>query len=184
MSMDTSRRCLVLLNRPAVAPAQLALKTREKEIMKSPRSSLASRYSVAFILCLSCLMILIASSVSVSPNSSLSSSSMAYDATAVAAARERLEPTLASPPLLPPGAPNITATKSHTPSGNAHPGDTLTYMIVISNTTGNADAMGVNFSDTIDPNTTLVGGSVNSPPIANNNNYTAPRTNSIRHGAS
>lgn len=63
-----------------------------------------------------------------------------------------------------PFAPNITATKSHTPAGSANPGDTLTYSIVISNS--GSDATGVNFTDTIDPNTTLVGGSVKASPIA------------------
>ena len=57
-------------------------------------------------------------------------------------------------------SPNITATKSHSPAGNASPGATLTYSITISNITGTADALGVNFTDTIDPNTALVAGSV------------------------
>jgi uncharacterized repeat protein (TIGR01451 family) len=69
-----------------------------------------------------------------------------------------------------PFAPNITATKSHTPVGSAHPGDTLTYTVVITNS-GTSDATGVNFSDTIDPNTTLVGGSVIASPIAVNDSY-------------
>lgn len=71
---------------------------------------------------------------------------------------------------LSPFAPNITATKSHTPPGSANPGDTLTYTVVISNS-GASDATGVNFSDTIDPNTTLVPGSVKASPIAVDDNY-------------
>jgi hypothetical protein len=68
-----------------------------------------------------------------------------------------------------PFAPNITATKSHTPPGSANPGDTLTYTIVITNS--GTDATGVNFTDTIDPNTTLVGGSVKASPIAVDDAY-------------
>ena len=71
---------------------------------------------------------------------------------------------------LSPFAPNITATKSHTPPGSANPGDTLTYTVVISNS-GTSDATGVNFTDTIDPNTTLVPGSVKASPIAVDDNY-------------
>jgi len=69
-----------------------------------------------------------------------------------------------------PFAPNITATKSHTPAGNAHPGDILTYTIVITNS-GTSDATGVNFTDTIDPNTTLVPGSVKTSPVAVDDSY-------------
>jgi len=72
--------------------------------------------------------------------------------------------------VLSPFAPVVTATKSHTPSGSAQPGDTLTYSIVITNS-GSTDATGVNFTDTIDPNTTLVPSSVKASPIAVNDNY-------------
>ena len=141
--------------------------------MKSTRSSLASRYSVAFILCLSCSMILMASALSVSPSSSLGSSSMASSARVEASAMPRSgEPianVLASSPT--PFVPNttVTATKSHTPSGNRAPGDSLFYTVVITNT-GAQDAMGVNFTDTIDPNTTFVG-SLDVSPIAVNDTY-------------
>lgn len=69
-----------------------------------------------------------------------------------------------------PFAPNITATKSHAPAGSAQPGNTLTYTVVIANS-GSTDATGVNFSDTIDPNTTLVSGSVKASPIAVDDSY-------------
>jgi uncharacterized repeat protein (TIGR01451 family) len=84
---------------------------------------------------------------------------------------EPISPMLASP-LNPFVNTTVTATKTHTPSGNRAPGDTLTYTVVITNT-GAADATGVSFTDTIDPNTTLVPGSVNSSPIAFNDTYTA-----------
>src|SRR5207253_2925491 len=75
--------------------------------------------------------------------------------------------------LSPAGTPTITAVKSYTLPGaqtTANPGDTITYSIVISNT-GMADATGVMFSDMIDANTTLVPGSLNSSPLANNDTY-------------
>src|SRR5262245_34679194 len=50
-----------------------------------------------------------------------------------------------------PFAATVTATKSHTPTGNRSPGDTLTYTVVIG--VAGMDATGVNFTDTIDPNT-------------------------------
>jgi hypothetical protein len=68
-------------------------------------------------------------------------------------------------------APNITATKvdawddSATPDGKAEPGQTVTYTVTITNT-GDADATGVTFNDSVDTNTTLVPGSVNTQPIA------------------
>src|SRR3712207_9568184 len=55
-------------------------------------------------------------------------------------------------------APNIVATKvdswddSLTPDGKAEPGQTITYTVTITNT-GDADATGVVFNDTVDPNT-------------------------------
>jgi uncharacterized repeat protein (TIGR01451 family) len=60
-------------------------------------------------------------------------------------------------------APNITASKvdawddTATPDGKADPGQTITYTVTISNT-GTAAATGVTFTDSVDPNTTLVGG--------------------------
>src|SRR2546421_3768176 len=59
------------------------------------------------------------------------------------------------------GTPTITATKTDawddtaTPDGKAEPGQTITYTVTISNT-GTADATGVQFNDSVDPNTSLV----------------------------
>src|SRR5437016_11462663 len=60
----------------------------------------------------------------------------------------------------PPVGPVVTATKVDSfpdpnADGKADPGETITYTINISNT-GTGDATGVMFTDTIDPNTTLV----------------------------
>jgi large repetitive protein len=76
--------------------------------------------------------------------------------------------------------PSITASKNDTlidtaPGGNpgqANPGDTLQYNVTITNG-GSTDATGVKFNDTIDPNTTLVAGSVMTTTVAANDSYTA-----------
>ncbi|MFL6277377.1 MAG: HYR domain-containing protein, partial [Blastocatellia bacterium] len=69
-----------------------------------------------------------------------------------------------------PFGPVLTATKTASPNTSVNPGDTIMYTVEITNT-GNADATGVNFSDTIDPNTTLVPGSVTASPIAVDDSY-------------
>ena len=72
-------------------------------------------------------------------------------------------------------APNITATKADSfpdpnANGKAEPGDTITYTVTISNA-GSSDATGVTFNDSVDTNTTLVPGSVNTQPIALDDSY-------------
>jgi hypothetical protein len=63
----------------------------------------------------------------------------------------------------------ITATKDDDfpvhPSGQAEPGDEISYTVDVGNTSG-PDATGVTFTDQIDPNTTLVPSSINTTPIA------------------
>lgn len=71
-------------------------------------------------------------------------------------------------------APLITATKtdafpSH-PSGQAEPGDTITYTVQINN--NGTDATGVVFSDTVDSNTTW-NGVFTTTPVAINDTYSA-----------
>ena len=76
--------------------------------------------------------------------------------------------------------PSITASKADTlidtaPGGvvgQANPGDTLQYNVTINNG-GSTDATGVKFNDTIDTNTTLVPGSVQTTTVAVNDSYTA-----------
>ncbi|HYH84746.1 MAG TPA: Ig-like domain-containing protein, partial [Pyrinomonadaceae bacterium] len=79
-----------------------------------------------------------------------------------------------SPALAAPLAPSLTATKVDSfadPDGDnkAEPGDTITYTVTITN--NGTDATNVVFNDTIDPNTTLVPGSVQTQPIAANDSY-------------
>ncbi len=79
-------------------------------------------------------------------------------------------------PALAGASPTITATKSdqlvvdENGDGQVNAGDTLEYTIVITNT-GDMDALDVEFSDIIDPDTTLVPGSVNVLPIAVDDMY-------------
>ncbi|HEY3582719.1 MAG TPA: Ig-like domain-containing protein, partial [Pyrinomonadaceae bacterium] len=55
--------------------------------------------------------------------------------------------------------------------GKADPGDTLKYTVGINATGG--DATGVTFTDTVDPNTTFVAGTLRTTPLARPDSYTA-----------
>jgi hypothetical protein len=74
-----------------------------------------------------------------------------------------------------PFAPSLTATKvdalvGDDGDGNAEPGEGIMYTVTISN--GGPDpATNVNFTDTIDANTTFVPGSLAASPIAVNDSY-------------
>jgi uncharacterized repeat protein (TIGR01451 family) len=77
--------------------------------------------------------------------------------------------------LTSPLVPSLTVTKTDSFSdsdgdGKAEPGDTITYTVTISNN-GTSDATNVTLSDTVDPNTTLVPGSVRTQPLAANDSY-------------
>src|SRR5689334_15011909 len=82
-----------------------------------------------------------------------------------------------APVPVPFASPTVTATKNDSlltdvdNDGKADPGDTLQYSVGISATGG--DATGVSFSDTVDPNTTFVAGSVRTTPLARPDTYTA-----------
>jgi uncharacterized repeat protein (TIGR01451 family) len=75
-------------------------------------------------------------------------------------------------------APILAATKTVAllndvdSDGRADPGDTLRYTVIITNT-GPDPATGLTFTDTIDANTTLVGGSLRVSPLAIAESYTA-----------
>ncbi|HWW76009.1 MAG TPA: Ig-like domain-containing protein, partial [Pyrinomonadaceae bacterium] len=78
---------------------------------------------------------------------------------------------------LAPATTVVTATKTDSfpdpdGDGKAEPGQTITYDVNVANS-GAVDATGVNFSDTIDPNTTLVGGSLRVSPLAFADSYSA-----------
>ena len=79
--------------------------------------------------------------------------------------------------LLSPVAPSVSATKTDSlftdvdGDNQADPGDTIKYTVNI-NASG-ADATGVTFTDTVDPNTAFVPGSLRATPVAVNDTYAA-----------
>src|SRR6266478_4402886 len=84
------------------------------------------------------------------------------------------QPEPAPEPLAPlaPIVGSVTATMSaaltvtaNNGDGKADPGDTINYTVQLGNTSG-SDGTGITFSDTIDTHTTLVGGTLNSTPVA------------------
>ncbi|HWS90884.1 MAG TPA: Ig-like domain-containing protein [Pyrinomonadaceae bacterium] len=76
----------------------------------------------------------------------------------------------AAAPLAAPAVGGIMATKTDNLSTGVNPGDQINYEVVVSNS-GSA-ATGVQFSDTIDTNTTLVPGTLTASPLARNDSYT------------
>src|SRR6185369_10941840 len=90
------------------------------------------------------------------------------------AAKRTLDP---GPRLAVPPPPTVTATKTDAlfsdldNDGKADPGDTLKYTVTITAT--GADATGVQFTDTLDPNTTFVAGTLMTTPLARNDSYSA-----------
>jgi hypothetical protein len=84
--------------------------------------------------------------------------------------------------FIPPVAPTVSATKADflltdvDGDNQADPGDTLKYTVSI-NASGE-DATGVTFTDTVDPNTAFVPGSLRATPVAVDDTYAA--TGNIR----
>lgn len=64
-----------------------------------------------------------------------------------------------------PFAASLTATKTDNISTPVNPGDTIMYTVTINNT-GTVDLTNVNFTDTVDTNTTLDAASIKVAPIA------------------
>ena len=93
-----------------------------------------------------------------------------------------------NPPALGVPPPNITATLADSfidtspADSRADPGSIVTYTAVIKNTGG--PATGVNFSDTISPYTTLIGGSIKSSPRATVDSYNATQDTVLDTAAS
>jgi uncharacterized repeat protein (TIGR01451 family) len=84
-----------------------------------------------------------------------------------------------------PMVPSITATKVDSfpdpdLDGKAAPGETITYDVNITN--NGTDATGVNFTDTIDANTTLVGASLKVSPLAYADTFTAAKDTPLSVG--
>jgi hypothetical protein len=73
----------------------------------------------------------------------------------------------------PPGPGTFDATCN----GLVNPGDTIRYAVTITNT-GDTDATGLNFADTLPNTTSLIAGSTQISPIANNDSF--PVTGNVR----
>jgi len=90
----------------------------------------------------------------------------------------RAAPEPPARPML--AAASVTASKIDAPladtnrNGRADPGETLRYSVVVSNSSG-ADLAGVTFDDTLDPNTSLVAGSLQISPLAFSDSYSTLR---------
>jgi hypothetical protein len=89
-------------------------------------------------------------------------------------AATRATKAAAAPAPLAPLAPAITATKTDNVAANAavNPGGQINYEVTVANSISGSEATNVQFSDTIDANTTL-SGSVTMSPLARNDSYTA-----------
>src|SRR6185436_386140 len=89
-----------------------------------------------------------------------------------------------TPSFVAPFAPTVTASKADSlftdvdGDTKADPGDTLKYTVVIG--ASGENATGVNFSDTVDPNTTLVGGTTAASPVGVNDTFPVTVTGNVR----
>ena len=100
------------------------------------------------------LMVIVSLVMSLVPAVAAQGAGSASTAGRVAAVRERIGSQLQS-------SPNIVATKQDQIVGDdgdglADPGEMIRYTVIVSNTSA-FNAVGVNFADTIDANTTLSG---------------------------
>jgi len=88
------------------------------------------------------------------------------------------------PRLAAPVAPTVTATKNDSlftdvdNDGKADPGDTIKYTVSIG--ASGQDATGVTFTDTVDPNTTIVGGTTAASPVASNDTFPVTVVGNVR----
>lgn len=152
-----------------------------------PRSSHSNLR--VFLACLLSFMTLIAPIASVAAatrNDSRAASSSSTDAgdKTELSSEQKLESFLFSNRLAAPvPTPDITATKSAAITDSdgdnkAEFGETITYNVNVANA-GPGDATNVTFTDTVDPNTTFLLGSLKVSPLAFADNYTANGTGTL-----
>jgi methionine-rich copper-binding protein CopC len=147
-------------------------------------STFVDRYqtSKTLIACLIISMMLLGPLAPLSLASPSSSSRATTASTNAAPAPAPAVPAPVAAPLV----PDVSATKVDSfpdpdMDGKAAPGETITYDVNITN--NGTDATGVNFTDTIDSNTTLVGGSLKVSPLAYADVYSAGRNTPLSVGA-
>src|SRR5215217_9181587 len=147
-------------------------------------STFADRYQISKTV-IACLIISLMILGPLAPLSlaSPSSSSRAHARSTNAAPA----PVPAAPaPVAAPLVPDVTATKVDSfpdpdMDGKAAPGETITYDVNLTN--NGTDANDVNFTDTIDSNTTLVPGSLKVSPLAYADTYFAGQNTPLSVGA-
>jgi trimeric autotransporter adhesin len=145
--------------------------------MKRLSSAFSYRNSIILITSILILFFLVFSGLPSSSNPVISTTAVEASAEPSATAKPgSIRRALAATSAAPFFAPSITATKVDAISIDvdsdlkADPGDELMYTVTITN--GGPDpATAVMFTDTIDPNTTLVPGSIAASPIAVNDSY-------------
>ncbi|HSE16084.1 MAG TPA: Ig-like domain-containing protein, partial [Pyrinomonadaceae bacterium] len=154
---------------------------------KYPKFNKASK-SATLLIAVIALVTAIAFSVSVEsrtagwlwktqPSAPPSKAEPAKNSTAPSASASAYQPLGPNAALLTPVAPTVTASKTDAlitdvdMDGKADPGDTLKYTVSIG--VSGMDATGVQFTDTVDPNTAFVAGTLRTTPIARNDSYTA-----------
>lgn len=143
-----------------------------------------------FLACLLSFMTLIAPIASVAAatrNDARAASSSSTDAKSKTA-EEKLDSFLFSNPSAAPLAtPDIKATKIDSfadsdGDSKAELGETITYNVNVANA-GPVNATNVTFTDTIDPNTTLVPGSLKVSPLAFADTYVTPKNTPLNTSA-
>src|SRR6185295_12345308 len=145
-------------------------------------STFVERYQISKTI-IACLIISLMTLGPLAPLSQGSPSSSSRSRTAktnVAPAPAPAAPAPVAAPLV----PDITATKVDSfpdLDGKAAPGETITYDVNINN--NGTDATGVNFTDTIDSNTTLVPGSLKVSPLAYADVFSAAQNTPLSVGA-
>ncbi len=154
-----------------------------------PRSSHSNLR--VFLACLLSFMTLIAPIASVAAATrydSRTSSASSTDAKSKSSSEEKLESYLfTNPPAAPVATPDITATKAATFTDSdgdlkAELGETITYNVNVANA-GPGDATNVAFTDTVDPNTTFVPGSLKVSPLAFPDTYVTPKNTPLSTSA-
>jgi hypothetical protein len=155
----------------AGGPSLLPLLTRAKKTRSLLLPVLTRRLFLLTLVSLVAVAALL--SIAASANKA-NRAAKARDAQAAASKSAIIKNSIAPQPLAP-LAPAITATLTdNIPAATkVAPGGTINYTAVITNTgvSPTDDATNLNFSDTLDSNTTLTAGSIHASPLAFNDTY-------------
>src|ERR1043165_6685335 len=170
---------------------RLARYIRRNTSQKNPKTSRSYRSVAPMLIAAVAVLAAVVFSVSVEsrrggwlrtaePSAPASNPEVAKNSTVPAAVKRVLEP----PATVLPFAPTITATKvdsllvDNDLDNKADPGDTLRYTVVVGAT--GEDATGVSFSDTVDPNTNFLGGTLAASAVAVNDTFPVTVTGNVK----